>query len=415
MPRWTLPFLAALLSAGASGAEPVTFRDFDAPPHNYRQRTPADRFTRMKDDLESGRIALDQSSERGFMISLLRALDVPVSSQMLVFSTTSLQLRLITPSNPRALFFNDEIYLGYIPGGRVEVLSLDSELGAIFSIFDIPRDGRAMRIERSEKCMNCHGGADSAYIPGLVMKSVVPGQRGGSLIAFRIEQTGHGIPFEQRFGGWYVTGKPGVASELANVVGRFSNGTLVKQRIEPGTLFDFARYPAATSDVLPQLLLEHQAGFVNRVVEASYRARTALHASGGKLTPEHEREFDEQAQIVTRYILFADEVPLPEGGAESDGEFRNEFQNANRPRAEAGSLRELDFRTRLLKRRCSYMIYSPVFQGLPPPMKQRIYRRLGEALDSEKPDAEYAYLPGDEKRAIRAILKATLTDLPAAW
>src|SRR5258706_14772476 len=110
--------------------------------------------------------------------------------------------------------------------------------------------------------MNCHAAADTAFVPGLVMKSVVPGPSGGSLTAFRIEQTGHGIPFDQRFGGWYVTGGPGIASDLSNVVGRLANGTLTKQRIEPGTRFDFARYPAATSDVLPQLLLEHQAGFV---------------------------------------------------------------------------------------------------------------------------------------------------------
>ena len=130
MARWPLPFLAALLSA--SGAEPVTFHDFDAPPHLYRTRVPADRFSKMKTDLESGRIALDRSSELAFLKSLLRVLDVPVSSQMLVFSTTSLQLRFISPSNPRALFFNDDIYIGYIPGGRVEVLSLDPELGANF-------------------------------------------------------------------------------------------------------------------------------------------------------------------------------------------------------------------------------------------------------------------------------------------
>ena len=391
-----------LFSAHASGAEPVTYRDFDAPPHLYRQRTPVDRFTRMKDDLESGRIALDRSSELAFLKSLLRELAVPVSSQMLVFSTTSLQLRLISPSNPRALYFSDDIYVGYIPGGRVEVLSLDPELGAIFSIFDIPRDERPLRIERSEKCMNCHGSADSAYVPGLLMKSVVPGERGGSLTAFRIEQTGHGIPFEQRFGGWYVTGKPSIASELGNVIGRFSNGAMLKQRLEPGALFDFARYPVATSDVLPQLLLEHQAGFVNRVVEAAYRTRTALHANGGKLTPEQERELDEQARIVTRYLLFADEAPLPTGGVEGDAEFKKDFQKT--------PLRELDLRTRLLKRRCSYMIGSPVLQGLPPQMKQRIYRRLREALDTEKPDAEYAYLPVEEKREIRAMLKTTVAD-----
>ena len=401
MRRW-LPTLLAALPCIA--AEPG-WRDIDAPPHLYRQRTPADRFTRMKDDLESGRIALDRSSEKAFVLSLLRVLEVPVSSQMLVFSTTSLQLRFISPSNPRALFFNDDVYVGFIPGGRIEVVSLDPELGAIFSIFDIPRDERPLRIERSERCMNCHAAGDTAFVPGLVMKSVIPGPAGGSLTAYRIEQTGHGIPFDQRFGGWYVTGRPPIAANLANFIGKFSEGVLTKQPIEPGTRFDFARYPAPTSDVLPQLLLEHQAGFVNRVVEASYRARTDLHASGGTLTPEQAKELDEQARIVTRYILFADEAPLPSGGVEGDAAFQRDFANG-RP------LHEFDLRTRLFKHRCSYMIYSAVFTGLPPPMKQRIYQRLGAALNVEKPDAEYAYLPTDEKRAIRAILKSTLKDLP---
>ena len=407
MRRWLPTTFAALLSAKAISADPA-WRDIDAPPHLYRTRTPTDRFTRMQGDFASGRIALDRSSEKAFIASLLRSLDVPVSSQMLVFSTTSLQLRLISPSNPRALFFNDDVYVGFIPGGRVEVVSLDPELGAIFSIFDIPRDGAPPRFERSERCMNCHAAADTGFVPGLVMKSVVPGPSGGSLTAFRIEQTGHGIPFEQRFGGWYVTGQPGVASSLGNVVGRLSAGTLTKQTIEPGTLFDFARYPAATSDVLPQLLLEHQAGFVNRVVQASYRARTDLHANGGTLTPEQAQEMDEQARIVTRYVLFADEAPLPPGGVEGDAAFKRDFANG-RP------LREFDLRTRLFKVRCSYMIQSAVFSGLPPEMKQRIYRRFGEALDVEKPDAEYAYLPADEKRAIRKIVKATLKDLPGGW
>jgi len=79
------------------------------------------------------------------------------------------------------------------------------------------------------------------------------------------------------------------------------------------------------------------------------------------------------------------------------------------------ALKDLDLRTRLFKHRCSYMIYSPVFAGLPPGMKQRIYRRLGEALNLKTPDQEYAYLPPAEKKAIRSILKATLTDLPPDW
>src|SRR5204862_3933954 len=135
-----------------------------------------------------------------------KILDVPVSSQTLVFSTTSLQLSLISPSNPRAIFFSEDIYVGYIPGGRIEVLSLDPELGAIFYIFDIPREPGPIRYERSNRCLNCHATDDTGYVPGLVIRSVAPAANGASLDSFRRLQSGHGIPFAERFGGWQVTG-----------------------------------------------------------------------------------------------------------------------------------------------------------------------------------------------------------------
>src|SRR5690606_1548213 len=100
----------------SSGAETPDYTDRNTAPHHYLTRELKDPFTMLKADLESGRIPLDRSSEKAFLVSLLEALDLPVSSQMLVFSTTSLQLSLITPSNPRALYFNEEIYVGYIPG-----------------------------------------------------------------------------------------------------------------------------------------------------------------------------------------------------------------------------------------------------------------------------------------------------------
>jgi len=161
-------------------------------------------------------------------------------------------------------------------------------------------------------------------------------------------------------------------------------------------------------------LHEHQAGFVNRVVEASYRARTALHASNGRLTPTQAAELDEQAKIVTRYLLFADEVPLP-GSVEGDAAFKTDFLRTRRATKSGDSLKDLDLQTRLFKHRCSYMIYSSVFSGLPPEMKQRVYRRMHEALSVERPDKEFGYLPTSEKKAIREILNSTLTDLPGGW
>src|SRR6185503_3972792 len=124
-------------------------------PHNYFNRAPQDRFTRLMQSLETDS-RLDRSCEKVFLASFLKILGIPASSQMLVFSTTSLQLRFISPSNPRAIYFSEDVYVGYIPGGRLEVVGLDPELGAIFYIFDIPRHADAIRFERSERCMNCH-------------------------------------------------------------------------------------------------------------------------------------------------------------------------------------------------------------------------------------------------------------------
>ena len=412
--RFWLGLFLGCAGVGAALAQP-SYQDIDEPPHRYRQRTPQDRFTKMMEGFESGKIILDRGSEKAFLLSLLKVLEIPASSQMLVFSTTSLQLSLISPANPRALYFNEDVYLGYVPGGRIEIVALDPELGGIFYIFDIPRGESPLRFERSERCMNCHADDNTGHVPGLVIKSVVPGPAGGSLTAYRLGMTGHGVPFEQRFGGWHLTGTHGITNHWGNLTGRLSAGSLTRIPNPPGERFSYAKYPVSTSDVLPQLLHEHQAGFVNRVVEASYRARTALHASGGKLTAEQGAELDTQAEIITRYLLFADEAPLPDGGVEGDAAYKTDFLRIRRETAGGISLKDFDLRTRLFKHRCSYMIYSPVLAGLPKEMKQRVYQRLGKALNPDKLDKEFAYLPLTEKKAIQDILKATLKDLPEDW
>jgi hypothetical protein len=408
-PKW-LPLALTLFCAGAAVAtEPA----FDQPPHNYWQRPLADRFTHLKDEVEAGRILLDGSGEKPFLLSLLRALDVPASSQMLVFSTTSLQLRLITPENPRALFFNEDVYVGYIPGGRIEVVSMDPALGGIYYIFNIPRGAESLQAERSNRCMNCHAAEETGFVPGLTIKSVIPGLRGGSLDSFRHGETGHGVPFATRFGGWYLTGGDNFEPNWSNLVGQFSPDGITKYPVKPGTRFDYARYPMASSDVLPQLLHEHQIGFVNRAVAATYHTRALL--AKGPLDGAAKADLDAQARAFTRYLLFADEVPLPPGGVAGVPAFKVDFLRTRRAGPQGEALKDFDLRSRLFRYRCSYMIYSAAFSGLPPEFKQRVYRRLGEALDIARPDAEYAYLPLAEKQTIRGILRSTLGDLPSGW
>ncbi|MBL9134866.1 MAG: hypothetical protein JNK85_03315 [Verrucomicrobiales bacterium] len=399
----------------ASGSGP-DYRSFNQPPHDYFARTPTDRFAQLRSRLETATASLAADTEVRFLTGLLELLEIPVTSQMLVFSTTSLQLSRITPSNPRALYFNDEVYLGYIPGGKIEVLALDRDLGAVFYIFDIPRGAHPspIQVERATRCMNCHAGDDTGHVPGLVVKSVVSGPNGGSLDAFRLERTGHDVPLEERFGGWYLTGHGNWTNHWGNAMGRFSDGELVRIVNPAEDKVAWDRYPRRTSDLLPQLLHEHQAGFVNRVVEAAYRARTALHVGGGVLTPETSAELENQADRVVRYLLFVDEVLLPPGGVTGDGAYIADFRRARR---EVGgrSLKDLDLRQRLLRYRCSYMIYSPVFEGLPEEMKTRVYRRLAQALQPGKEDPLGRHLPDDEKGVIREILRATLKDLPGSW
>lgn len=412
--RHVLYALCALLWFVSCVRAEVTYRDWDLPPHNYFDRTPTDRFSVLKAKLEAGELGLERNGERQFLLSLLRLLDIPASSQMLVFSTTSLQLSLINPSNPRALYFNEDIYLGFIPGGRIEIVSLDPELGGVFYIFDIPKGDGPLRIERSKRCMNCHAGEDTGFVPGLSIKSVLPGISGGSIDSFRRERTGHDIPLSERFGGWYLTGADDFTNHWGNLIGKAAAGTITKTRLVPGERYRYERYAYESSALLPQLLHEHQAGFVNRLVEASYRARTYLHTDTNGLSTAHIADLDAQAKAITRYMLFADEAPLPPAGFNEVDEFRTDFRK-NRKAVNGRSLKDFDLKSRLFRYRCSYMIYSPVFAGAPAAVKERLYARLQAALNLEKPDTEFDYLGAEEKRGIHEILKATVADLPKDW
>jgi len=399
-----------------------TLRDLDltAPPHSYYDRPAQDRFSKLRPLLDSGEVALDRSGEKAFLLSVLTALEVPASSQMLVFSTTSLQLSLITPANPRALYFNDDTYVGFIPGGKIEVVSIDPDLGGIFHIMDIPRSSSArgpLVIERSQRCMNCHSGSETGYVPGLVIKSVVPGPRGGSVDAFRVDQTGHGIPLSERFGGWYLTRHPFGTNTWANAIGHSAAGEITLERVEPGERFDWAKFPVRASGLPAHLLHEHQAGFINRVLQGTYTARAFLPHGGGangeaELTPAQSGELEARAAEIVRYTLFAGEAALPAERIEVEPDFAAAFMRAGPVARNGASLRELDLKTRLLQHRCSYMIHSAVWKGMPRLLKERVNARLLEALSSGA--GEFTYLPEGERFAILEILRATMPELAAA-
>ncbi|MEE2715392.1 MAG: hypothetical protein VYD34_05235 [Verrucomicrobiota bacterium] len=405
MVRYVLLLALLLLADNAEAARRV--RDFEKAPHNYWTRPLTDRFTQFKTALESGKLSLDRSSEKAFVVSLLKALNISPATQTLVYSTTSLQLRRISPRNPRALYFNEDVYVGWVPGGQIEIASIDPALGGIFYIFDIPRGREApIRIERSTRCFNCHAEFEIGRIPGLLIKSVIPGPGGGSLESFRGDQTGHSIPFKDRFGGWHLTGKHGITEHWGNLVGELSPTGLKKYANPPGRQFRWETYPVATSDVLAQLLHEHQVGFVNRAVKATYDVRGALVKGDAK------GQIVQHADILTRYLLFTNEVRLPTGGIEGDPALKAHFLKNARKTKLGVSLRQFNLRTHLFKYRCSYMIHSVAFSGLPGPLKKRVLLNLRAALDPVKSHPASGHIPVGEKKAIGLILASTLDNYP---
>lgn len=401
---------AILLSISAlQASERNAHADLDAAPHFYWDTQPQDRFTRLADAIQGGRATLPPGDELTTLQHLLDALEIPVSSQLLVFSATSLQSGLINANRPRAIYFNDDTSVGYVPGGRFEILSIDPKLGAIFYIFDIPKQGGLPDINRSNRCMNCHSGERQNFVPSHALESVIPSITGGTLEAFRRNQFGHGIPFEERFGGWHTTGEGAIKKHHGNLVGKLSPQGLQTKYFRPGEHFNWRNYPVQTSDMLAHLLHEHQAGFINLVIEGTYRARHALHVGNGQISDEHQALLDQHARRLVRYLLFADEVPLPHGGIPGDPAYKSAFQKLHRHALpnNGPSLRDLDLRTRLLRYRCSYMIHTEMWDQMPEPLKVRVHHQLASALSLTSPHPDYTYLPTAEKQIIRAILSHT--------
>ena len=123
---------------------------------------------------------------------------------------------------------------------------------------------------------------------------------------------------------------------------------------------------------------------------------------------------DRQVKELTNYLLFAKEATLP-GGITGDSLLKEEFLATRRVTKAGDSLKDLDLETRMFRNRCSYMIYSTVFQSLPEGFKKLVYSRLAKALASSPADLDFSYLPNTEKMRIKAILKETLPGLPENW
>lgn len=373
----------------------------------YGRTPPADPVAVLDRRLQAGEVSLAFGPGSGYLRSILEALGVPVESQLLVFSKTSFQASRISPANPRAVYFNDAVSVGWVRGGEVlEFVGHDPRQGAMFYTLD-NTPAATPRFTRNLACVQCHTFDATVNVPGMVVASVFPGPDGTPLYGPSYV-TDHRTPFEMRWGGWFVTGHHRVPRHMGNAV--VPDGGELDDLVTPASLhvprldgrFDPTGYPALSSDVVALLVLEHQARMLSLITRLGWDAR---------IGPQTGRSVDEGAEELVDYLLFVDEAPL--AGPVSGYGFAARFTALGPHDRKGRSLRQLDLQTRLMRYPCSYLIHSKAFDSLPAAALDAVYRRLWFVLSGTASEPRYERLSPADRQAVIEILRDTKQSLPA--
>jgi hypothetical protein len=415
------------LFASAVRAQSV---DLDRPPINYSKGATENPVAVLHERLAKREIKLAKHDELGYLPAVLEALDIPKSSQCLVFSKTSLQQRVISPKTPRAVYFNDDVYVGYCQNGEVlEISAADVKLGTAF--YTLYQEATKPKLARqTDNCLQCHGSTATRGYPGHLVRSLKVDGSGYphfSAGSFRTDTTS---PFNERWGGWYVTGTHGDAKHLGNAffakeeaddAGPKDAGQNV---VDLKKRFNTEHYLTGHSDIVALLVLEHQTDMHNRLCQAALDARMALEEQrtlnvemGEK--SDHEwastkSRLDRAAELVVDGLVFKGEPRLASPVKGTSG-FTEEFANRP-PRDKIGhSLRTFDLTTRVFRYPVSYLIYSASFRALPEKVRDRVLTKLHELLMASKLPKEYESLAASDRRAILEIVRDTVPDLPDCW
>jgi len=415
-----------------SGASFVSALDaFENPPINYSTTADDNPVTHLQASLDAGAVTLTYDPAFGYLKSVLDALDIPEASQLLVFSKTSLQIRQIAPATPRAIYFNDDVYIGTVQHGEMlEISAADPNLGAVFYTLSQDPDTPPRFVRQQHECLRCHATTLTRDIPGHVVRSVFAGPDGQPILKAGSAVTDQNTPIAERWGGWYITGTHGAARHRGNVI---ATETAYDAEIDeeaganlltlPGRV-DPDEYLTPHSDIVAMMVLEHQTRLHNLLTEASFDTRMALYRQGiiDRIFERDGSELSESSARIIRgigdkvvdYMIFADEVELKDPIHGTAG-FVEAF-SAEGPRDSQGrSLRDFDLEERLFVYPLSYLIYSPQFDGLPTAVKGYIYQRLWNIFTGVEATPELLHLTKKKCRAVVEILAETKSGLPAYW
>lgn len=405
--------------------------EFERDPTNYSATAPRDRVAQLKEKIDLDEVTLGHDAEHGYLPALMKSLRIPASSQTLVFSKTSLQRHRISPRTPRAIYFSDDVYLGWVQhGDAIEISAVDPQLGAVFYTLDQNIETRPVITRQTDHCLLCHASSHTQRIPGHIMRSVYCDASGLPVLSSGTYRTDDSSPLSERWGGWYVTGTHGKQRHMGNEIVDRSQGPEGID-VESGANvtdlqehFRTSPYLTQHSDIVALMVLGHQAFVHNRIAAANFSGRTterdALVMNRAlERPPEHEsestkRRYASAAEKVVEALLMVDEHRLsaPISGTTN---FAKEFSSPGPTDSHGRSLRQFDLDHRLFRYPCSFLIYSEAFDGLPLRVREQVYQRLWEILSGEDQSERFAHLSPHDRRAIVEILRETKDGLPNDW
>lgn len=422
---YCLLFVGVWLTGGAASVGAV---DLDRPPINYSTAAPDDAVAVLLQKIRSGKVVLSHDDDHGYLESVLEHLDVPRSSQVFVFSRTSLQRARISPKTPRAIYFNDDVAVGFCLHGNVlEVAAADPNLGtAFYTVDQNPRKNGAIT-RQTETCLLCHGSSANQGMPGHLIRSVWSDRTGEPIYSRGTTRVDHTTPFADRWGGWYVTGTSGKQTHRGNKCfdeqsDPDATGDTNVTDLKP--LFTVANYLTPHSDLVALMVLEHQGEGHNRLARANLLTRMAL-AEQADLNKAFGRPAGERSEGITRriewaceplveYLLFSEEAPLT-GAVTGTSAFAQQFTARGPFDSRGRTLREFDLRTRMFRYPLSYLIYTRAFDGLPAEARERVYLRLWDVLTGKDHSKPFTHLTDGDRRAVLEILRETKAGLPGYW
>ena len=354
--------------------------------------------------LEEGAVSLPFDSTSGYLRPTLAALRVPIESQMLVYTQTSMQAPKISRENPRAIYFTDNVAVAWVRGGSVlEAWAQDPRQGTIFYTLD-QEPSRSPRFGRRLDCVTCHLTWETLAVPGPTVLTTFPRKTD------RDYADGHAVDHRsdiaERWGGWYVTGRHAPPKHMGNLPLFLSTPvpeTAIARASVEGA-FDLAGYPTPYSDIVALMVFEHQTRMMNLMTRAGWESRVAASRRGDPSAAA--ARVRNAVHDLVDYMLFVDEAPLAARIEGSSG-FAERFSAVGPRDGKGRSLRDLQLETRLMRYPLSYEIYSPAFDALPGDVKDGVCQRLHDVLSGKDADRKFAHLTPAMRQAIVEILRET--------